>query len=360
MMKKLLCLALALICLLSLASCTNGEKPDPTGEMPVPTAYHLDDQGNLIVTYNNGSTAIMGSFADRLKLNVDTVVISEDGYYVVNGVKSAIAAKLPLSYALDAQGNLIVTYTDTTTESLGALSGAVNAITSVSVSEDGFYVLNGIKTSVVAFTPVDFSQLSYAAVGDSITFGCSSAHPTQYDNGGYPQLVADILGLKEVENCGTPGAQVSHMIGAAGSARRGTDIISFMGGVNDCNNNVPLGHISDNTTDTFYGRLNLLSEKILSRFPDAFVFYMTPFPSGRTNHNTPNAEGCTLEDYAAAVRAVAARYGIPVLDLYFESGFEEELKSPESDGIHPSAEFFELYTAPQIAQFIKEYFERRS
>ena len=143
------------------------------------------------------------------------------------------------------------------------------------------------------------------------------------------------------------------MVSQIPSTRRGASIVSFMGGVNDCNNNVPLGRISDKTTATFYGRLNLLTEAILARFPDAFIFYMTPFPSGRTNHNTPNSEGCTLEDYAAAVRAVAARYGIPVLDIYFESGFEEELKSPSSDGIHPSAEFFELYTAPQIAEFIR-------
>ncbi len=350
MMKKLLSFTLALICLLSFAACR---------EEPAITGYHLDEQGNLIATYENQTTKSLGSFADRLKLSVDTVEISEDGYYVVNGVKSTIAAKLPLSYSVDAQGNLIVSYTDTTTENLGALSGAVNAISSVSVSEDGFYVLNGIKTSIVAFTPVDFSEMRYAALGDSITFGCSSAHPTQYENGGYPQLVADILGLKEVENCGTPGAQVSYMIAAGGSMRRGADIVSFMGGVNDCNNNVPLGHISDNTTDTFYGRLNLLTEKLLARFPDAFIFYMTPFPSGRTNHNTPNAEGCTLEDYAAAVRAVAARNGIPVLDLYFESGFESELKDPASDGIHPSAEFFEQYTAPQIAEFIRQNYKPR-
>ena len=45
--------------------------------------------------------------------------VNADGYYVINDVQTTIKAKLPVSYSIDTNGNLIVSYSDNTTESLG-------------------------------------------------------------------------------------------------------------------------------------------------------------------------------------------------------------------------------------------------
>ena len=87
---------------------------------------------------------------------------------------------------------------------------------------------------------------------------------------------------------------------------------------------------------------------------------MTPYkeyPYHSNTCDTPNRNGYTLEDYANAINVVCAKYNIPVLDMYNLGNFELEMYDTNSDGIHPSQEFFEKYTAPQIAKFIKENYE---
>lgn len=59
-------------------------------------------------------------------------------------------------YHIDENGDLIVTYTDTTTENLGKFGNdAINTIDTIAISDDGFYVLNGVKTSIVAVDVFD-------------------------------------------------------------------------------------------------------------------------------------------------------------------------------------------------------------
>ena len=204
---------------------------------------------------------------------------------------------------------------------------------------------------------ISYSYLRYLAIGDSITYGCCTSHPTQYENGGYPALVSNLLGLKTAINAGVPGNQVDAMVDRISSMPNGVSIISFMGGINDFNNNVPLGNINDFASNTFYGRLNILSEELIKKYPDSFIFYMTPFPSSKEKFNTPNFEGYVLEDYANAVIAVAKKYNSPVLDIYRQGKFELEMYNSDSDGVHPSDNFFESYTAPQIAEFIKQNYK---
>lgn len=49
-----------------------------------------------------------------------------------------------VGYHIDENGNLIITYTDTTSDNLGKFgSDAINTIDTISISDDGFYVLNG-------------------------------------------------------------------------------------------------------------------------------------------------------------------------------------------------------------------------
>ena len=147
-MKKLLLLLVSIVMIFTLASCGD---PEIVG-------YHIDENGKLIATYDDDTTGDLGTLTDTIANGANTITVNNDGYYVINGVVSKIEAKLPESYSIDSDGNLIVTYTDTTTENLGKFGNdAINTIDSVFVSKDGFYILNGIKTTIEAILPESYT-----------------------------------------------------------------------------------------------------------------------------------------------------------------------------------------------------------
>ena len=148
-MKKIALLVISLCILFVLTACG---QPEITG-------YHIDENGKLIATYEDNTTTDLGTLSDTIANGSNTITVNAEGYYVINGVVSKIEANLPESYAIDTSGNLIVTYTDTTTKNLGKFGkDAINTIDTISISEDGFYVLNGIKTNIVA---VDVFEVNF-------------------------------------------------------------------------------------------------------------------------------------------------------------------------------------------------------
>jgi len=114
-------------------------------------SYYIDSNNNLIVVYDDSTESNLGSWGESIIESLGTVTISSDGYYVINGVKTQIKAKVPASYTIDANGHLIVTYTDGTSADLGNFSETlVNGVQTIEISEDGYYVINGVKTNIKA------------------------------------------------------------------------------------------------------------------------------------------------------------------------------------------------------------------
>lgn len=147
-MKKIILLVVSLCVLFALTACG---QPEING-------YHIDENGKLIATYEDNTTADLGTLTDTIANGANTISVNSDGFYVINGVVSKIEANLPVSYEVDTNGNLIVTYTDTTKKNLGKFGNdAINTIDSVSVSEDGFYILNGIETTIEAILPESYA-----------------------------------------------------------------------------------------------------------------------------------------------------------------------------------------------------------
>lgn len=142
-MKKILTFISAIfLCCVFLSGCSKEINP---------TNYILNSDGNLIVIYDNGTTEDLGEWGDEIIDSLTNVEISDDGYYVINGVKTDIKAVEAVSYELDSDGNLIVTYSDGSNENLGPLgSSLINGIETISVSDDGYYIINGIETDIVA------------------------------------------------------------------------------------------------------------------------------------------------------------------------------------------------------------------
>ena len=211
-----------------------------------------------------------------------------------------------------------------------------------------------------------FKTLTYIAFGDSITFGADYTKGYAQMDDPYPELVSKDLEMESYINYGISGATLaSNTLGLVCMSNQvisytaSHDVISLMGGVNDYNRNIPLGTVNDTENNTIYGALNVIAATLTSRFPDSFIFFMTPYKEaiGGNDCLADNAEGYNLSDVAAAVKQVAKKYNIPVLDMYNEGQYELEMYKPESDGIHPSQEFIKEYTVPQIAEFIRDNYQ---
>ena len=140
---------------------------------------------------------------------------------------------------------------------------------------------------------------------------------------------------------------------------KNAEIVGVFGGTNDFGHgDAPLGKFEDRTQDTCYGACHVLYRAVSERFPDAFIFIMTPLHR-LSEDATVNEIGLPchpMKDFVQAEREVAEYYSLPVLDLYKESGLQpavpaiRELYLP--DGLHPNDRGAELL-AQKILAFLR-------
>lgn len=220
---------------------------------------------------------------------------------------------------------------------------------------------NNNTSSVVSFT-----NMKYLAFGDSITAG-SGLSSKDYS---YPSVVAKTLGTT-IRNKGVGGSTIGYdtedtdrhciaddIVEFCGDDYK-ADIISFTGGSNDKGRSIPLGDISDKNTFSVYGALNIIAKTLTEKYPNAFIFFMTPIKNPTCE--VVNSQNYTLKDICIAIKEVASIYDIPVLDLYNTSQYESAdcgMYADGSDGWHPNQQFVAEYLAPQISQFIKDNYNK--
>lgn len=90
------------------------------------------------------------------------------------------------------------------------------------------------------------------------------------------------------------------------------DYITLMFGINDSGNNCPIGTIDDADNTTFYGAWNVVLEYFITNFPYAHIGIIVG----------PGMQTTQGRLYAEAEIAVAKKWGIPYLNIQFESGGE--------------------------------------
>lgn len=223
---------------------------------------------------------------------------------------------------------------------------------------------NENNNSNVSSNVVDFSQLTYSVIGDSITYGTDGIDSGRL-NPTYVKEVKNILGLKAYYNYGIGGSTVAN--GSNPMYKRYTkinvdsDIISVMGGVNDWgsgHNYVQIGSIDDSDGTTFYGGYNLLIEGLKKDYPNAFIFLITPTYRRVRESNTYNGYGESLLDYVNAVRNLAKKHDLPLLDIFDNEDIYNDMMRSDSDGVHHSQELTINVVAPLIANFIKDNYNK--
>lgn len=229
-----------------------------------------------------------------------------------------------------------------------------------------------------------YQTLKMNCLGDSITFGMvPDGSTTDQMERPFPSIIKERLNLAECRNYGVNGTCLSVVKeGDTGISNRANAFVTrfdsmdvdsnincIFGGVNDYIRNLAgyynkLGTIDDDVDTTIYGALNILANKLITVYPKAFNFFITPLRqaqvSGVTQKpNNPDYQ-FTLEDVTNAIKEVAYKYSIPVLDLYSYGGFHIENDTFRSiyggnDKLHPNQLFVEEHLAPMIEQFIRSH-----
>ena len=210
---------------------------------------------------------------------------------------------------------------------------------------------------------VNYSELTYSAIGDSITYGFCGDHSQPPFINNYPNCVKSFLGLKEVYNYGACGCLLSRtsnpsytsMIDKIDLIPSNTDIISVFGGINDFVSYVPLGDINSTDEYTIYGALNAIAYKLTTNFENSFVFFITPLDIDANNLLTINNTLYSVRDVCTAIKEVGDKWNIPVYDANSYAGFNPDMHS--FDGCHPAEAYYSSIFAPKVAEFIKQNYK---
>lgn len=240
-----------------------------------------------------------------------------------------------------------------------------NSETSSNESSSNETSTSNKENSSTSINQIKWDELNYIAFGDSITFGADYSNSYQQMTTPYPTAVGNMLGLKSVNNQAVSGATYSkheELYCMSERILRTTteaDIISVMLGVNDYTRSQPLGKMGDNDLTTIYGAINKTMEHLTTNYPNAYIFYMTPYKIASNSYywQNKNEQGYYLIDVCNAIKETAELYNIDVLDMFEYGNYEEEMHDADSDGIHPNQDFVLSYTAPQIVQFIKKNYK---
>lgn len=190
---------------------------------------------------------------------------------------------------------------------------------------------------------MDWTAARAVFLGDSITqgIGCGGS------SAAYPALVSARLRLREGVNAGLCSScvglcretAVPSFLERLDALPTDAELVTVLGGSNDYFRGIPLGKRGDSSAYTFFGAYAQMIGRLKDRFPRAALLLMTP-PHNAEEAADPREGGRRMADYAAAVRTLAGLHGLPLIDLYEESGLCPA--DPENrarycpDGTHPN------------------------
>lgn len=197
---------------------------------------------------------------------------------------------------------------------------------------------------------------NYISHGDSITWQDGKQWQSGPDQGtvakGYQTIFSEKVTLSSVTNKGKSGWAMA-IVNGNGVVNEVLniqdytiyDLCTISCGTNDFKLNVPLGTkgiIGDTTFDdtTFYGAYRKSIEYILNNSPTIRLVLMTPLQRDSSGYdvNYTNSAGFKLIDYSNAVKELGEMYGLPVCDMYSNSGFTKKtLATYTLDGLHPNS-----------------------
>lgn len=226
---------------------------------------------------------------------------------------------------------------------------------------------NDIDQKIIAESDLDFSDISIACLGDSITQGSNLENLENYQQYAYPVKLKEILGAKSVANLGIGGSSIGRYWENAFVDRyqeipADTNLIIVMGGTNDgfCLTQEELGTVKERKANTFIGDLDELMRGLKENYPDATIVFATPLPN--VLHDVLKKERDYLLPQLILVNAIkylAGEYEIPVIDLYNSNILDTHdaavIYNYMPDGVHCNQDGYTILAEHFAAELIKLY-----
>ncbi|MGK4016735.1 SGNH/GDSL hydrolase family protein [Weissella paramesenteroides] len=195
--------------------------------------------------------------------------------------------------------------------------------------------------------------------GDSITWS--------YNKIKWSNLAAQSLDSTATIN-GVAGSTYSKADGRTDSAVervadiKDQDLVVVWFGVNDFHYGRPLGEFNNGDVSTVYGAVDNVLDTLISNNVTAKIMVMTPMKNHgyKTSPDsfTKNSVGLYQIDYVNAIKQVADKYSLPVLDMYAESGIavfnDTQASQYLMDGLHPN-QAGEYRIAKRVVDFVRSH-----
>ena len=227
--------------------------------------------------------------------------------------------------------------------------------------------INQRDKQIIAESTVDFSQVTIACLGDSITEATNLEKLENYRQYAYPTKLGNILGAEAVHNLGIGGSSIGRYWENAFVDRykeipKDTDIIIVMGGTNDgfCVTTEELGNMQERKPRTFIGDLDELMKGLKAEYPDALIVFATPLPN--VLHDMLRKERDYLlpqKEIVESIKLLAQENNIPVIDLYnsnlLDSHDAAVIFNYMPDGVHGNEQGYQILAEHMAAELIKLY-----
>lgn len=289
----------------------------------------------------------------------DFIDVSEYSYIHVSAARR---------YALYDSNKTKISYAEEVTVNGGAKSIKLPANASyirITVNED-------IDDTFVMRKATQIESTKIAFLGDSITWGYNDNTNEQVAKP-YPQIIKEEYGFAECYNMGISGRTLGGDGQTHNTKQYGANpiidntylatipadagVIVIFAGTNDFgveNYYVPLGDFGDQSYMTFYGSLEMLCKRLVPLALGKKIILCTPLHR-KTEMKTADGVQRDLKDYATAIREVAEKYGVEVLDLYRNGEFFAMLSDFRNQystgGIHPNQDWYYIL-ARKIGDYI--------
>lgn len=198
---------------------------------------------------------------------------------------------------------------------------------------------------------MNIQHKKFGFLGDSITEGVGATNEANI----YHQVLKENCNLECTLNYGISGTRIAKQtipseepsydkdfLSRVDDMDGDLDVIVVFGGTNDYGHgDAAFGCFSDRNQKTFYGALHLLFQKLIEKYPESLIVFMTPLHRSDEMELAVKPDGKrVLADYVDAICEVARFYSVPVLDLYSVSGMNPVLEAQNkifyADGLHPS------------------------
>ncbi|MBE6645127.1 MAG: SGNH/GDSL hydrolase family protein [Ruminococcaceae bacterium] len=216
---------------------------------------------------------------------------------------------------------------------------------------------------------MDLKDLRAAFLGDSITEGVGASSREN----SYPAILAANTGIKSL-NYGLSGTRIArqkktygnhvewdrNFISRVDEIADDAKVIVVCGSINDyMHGDAELGCFDDRNEYSFFGAMHILLDRLIKRFPEAHIVFMTPprFVGDLSPEYAYINKGHKFSEYLRAVKEVCDHYSVPVFDLYLESGLDSNITELRerfySDGVHLNDNGYKR-VAEKLEEFLRK------